>query len=128
MKHYVLHSSHTCSHVSTLSPHNLHTFFSSSQYLPSLISFPNLNLATLLHLLSPPLLQIFRDPLLSYPAIPLTKPPLTDPPPVLLPLQPSVLPFQLLKTYPSLHPLPPPIFPIHPPLSKEITPFPLPAR
>jgi len=43
-----------CSHVSSSSPHNLHTlFFSSSQYLLSFISFSNLNLAILLHLFSP---------------------------------------------------------------------------
>lgn len=46
-----LHLSHTCSHVSSSPPHNLHLF--STRYLPSLIPFPNLKLTILLHLFSP---------------------------------------------------------------------------
>lgn len=48
-----LHSSHTCFHVSTFPPHILHCFFFSCfQYHSPFISFLNLNLAILFHLLS----------------------------------------------------------------------------
>lgn len=58
---------HICFHDSIPLPHNLHFFpLSSPQYHPSLISFPNLYLTTLLHLLSAHLFLKYSGTLLSF--------------------------------------------------------------
>lgn len=60
-----IHSLHL-SHDSLSLPHSLHVLFSSSsQYLPSLISFSILNLINLLHLLSPHFLFKYSGTLFS---------------------------------------------------------------